>query len=112
MGSIVIKLNPEKLTHPDADLRYLIPDTIEELTFGKVKDNGFDYLDDKVSSMLIYLSSDNPKENIFSVLEIINTQTFKGNQISGRAEIFLSDKTDEELAACNDDLSVYVRVDT
>ena len=39
MGSIIIKLNPKKLTNPDLDLRYLIPDKIEEATNGEISDD-------------------------------------------------------------------------
>ncbi len=43
MGTIAIKLNPEKLENVDLDLRYLVPERIEEVTNGKVQDNGYDY---------------------------------------------------------------------
>ena len=61
MGSIAIKLNPHKLVCADADLRYTIPDKIEEVTNGRLTDNGYDYLDDGYDSMVIYLKSPNPK---------------------------------------------------
>ena len=40
MQTIVIVLNPGKLENPDLDLRYQIPDRIEELSGGLIKDNG------------------------------------------------------------------------
>jgi len=107
MGSIVLKLNPQKLTNPDVDLRYFIPNKIAELTLGKIADNGYDYLDDEVSSMAIFLKSSSPKEDIISIFEILKNNSFKGNQIYEASEIFFSDKTDEELDACNYDLSIY-----
>ena len=45
MQTIVIVLNPGKLENPDLDLRYQIPDRIEELSGGLIKDNGYDYID-------------------------------------------------------------------
>ena len=110
MGSIVIKLNPQKLINPDADIRYLISDKVEELTLGKVTGNGYDYLDDEVSSMVIFFKSSDPKEDIAFVLEILSNNSFKCNQIHGIAEIFLSDKSDKELDAYNYDLSMFEQI--
>lgn len=45
MQTIIIVLNPGKLTNPDLDLRYLIPDRISEITEGAIRDNGYDYID-------------------------------------------------------------------
>ncbi len=45
MQTIIIVLNPGKLTNPDLDLRYLIPDRVSEITEGAVRDNGYDYID-------------------------------------------------------------------
>lgn len=50
---IKLTLNPGKLSNPDTDLRYTIPEMAEELSDNKIKDNGFDYDDD--NNMLIFL---------------------------------------------------------
>lgn len=110
MGSIAIKLNPQKLTNPDTDLCYIISNMIEKETSGKVTDNGYDYLDDEVTSMAIFLKSSSPKDDIAAVFDILKRNTFKGNQIYDIAEFFISDQTDEELDACDYDLSVYEQV--
>ena len=110
MGRIAIKLNPKKLTNPDLDLRYVIPDKIEELTSGKITNNGFDYLDDEVSSMVVFLNCSNPEEDVASVVEIIKNHAFLGNKLYETVDIYHSNKTDEELNACNDDLSLYLQV--
>ncbi len=110
MGSIVIKLNPQNLTNPDADLRYLIPDKIAEKTLGKVTNNGYDYLNDEVSSLAIFLQSAAPQEDVISVCDILRSNIFKGNQIYEAAELFVSAKTDAELEACDYDLSVYEQI--
>ncbi len=81
MGSIAIKLNPSKLNNPDADLRYIIPEKIEELTNNVVTEDGYDYLDDEENSMVIFLQSDNPQNDVMKVLEILKTEDFLGNQI-------------------------------
>lgn len=81
MGTIAIKLNPEKLENADLDLRYLIPDRIEELTKGKVQDDGYDYSSDETNSIIIFMKSENPEEDVKCVLEILRSEKFLNNDI-------------------------------
>ena len=46
MQTIIIVLDPTKMENPDHDIRYILPERIEEITKGLVKDNGYDYLPD------------------------------------------------------------------
>lgn len=48
MQTIIITLDPEKLDNPDLDLRYTLPEQLEQWTHGAVTDNGYDYLDDQL----------------------------------------------------------------
>ena len=45
MQTIIVLLNPGQLQNPDLDLRYLVPDRIEEVSASLIKDNGYDYID-------------------------------------------------------------------
>ena len=45
MQTIIVLLNPGKLENPDLDIRYQIPDRIEEVSGGIIQDNGYDYID-------------------------------------------------------------------
>lgn len=98
MGTIAIKLNPAKLENADLDLRYLIPDRIEEVTKGKVQDNGYDYSSDDTNSIIIFMSSENPEEDVITVLEILKNEKFLDNDIykSGIIAITNSDVEDED----------------
>ena len=59
---ITLTLNPVKLSNPDADLRYTIPEMIEKVSNNEIKDNGFDYDDeDNMVVFLSYESLDNQK---------------------------------------------------
>ena len=46
MQTIVIVLNAAKMTNPDLDIRYALPDRIQEFTNNEIQDNGYDYLSD------------------------------------------------------------------
>lgn len=81
MGSIAIKLDPSKMDNPDLDLRYIIPDKIEELTKGAVKDDGYDYSSDGTNSIIIFLKCENPKKYVNEVLDILRNEDFLDNNI-------------------------------
>jgi hypothetical protein len=51
MQTILITLDSEKMDNPDLDIRYLLPDRIDEYTGGAVRDNGYDYLDNDVMAL-------------------------------------------------------------
>ena len=46
MHTIVIVLDAVKMENPDLDIRYTLPERIEEYTNNQVNDNGYDYLSD------------------------------------------------------------------
>ena len=46
MPTIYVRLDPRKLDNPDTDLRYALPDLIQEASCGEVKDDGYDYVGD------------------------------------------------------------------
>lgn len=98
MGTIAIKINPEKLENADLDLRYLIPDRIEEVTKGKVEDNGYDYSSDDTNSIIVFMTTENPKEDVNVVLEILKNEKFLDNDIykSGIVAIADGDGEDED----------------
>jgi hypothetical protein len=91
MGTIAIKLNPEKLENADLDLRYLIPDRIEEVTKGKVQDNGYDYSSDDTNSIIVFMTSENPEEDAIAVLEILKNEKFLDNDIYKSGIVAIAD---------------------
>ena len=95
MGSIAIVLNPEKLKNPDLDLRYILPDTISELTKGEITDDGYDYLDDKANSLVIFMKSINPRKDINTVISILKNNSFIDNNLCGVAKLYISKSNDE-----------------
>lgn len=74
-------LDPEKLSNPDLDIRYLLPELLEEKSKGLIKDNGFDYLDDEVNTMLIFLKTGDFEKAMFCVEETIKNVALLGNDL-------------------------------
>ena len=87
MASIAIKLNPENMSNPDADLRYLIPKRIQEVYNESIMEDGYDYLDD--GSMVIYLATDDPDAGVMKVIALLQNEQMLDNNILESAIIGL-----------------------
>ncbi len=104
MQTIIIVLSPVKLENPDLDLRYCIPDRIEEASGGAIRDNGYDYIDtedDQPGPLLgIWLETESASENWPVIKKLFQGETFKGNDLSMSAEIYISENDTEALEKC------------
>ncbi len=100
MQTIVIKLNPEKLENPDLDLRYCIPDRIEKISNGKIRDDGYDYLDDTSNSIGIYLQTESAQEHYPMIVQLFREEKIMENDLSLSAEIYISENANEDIANC------------
>lgn len=104
MQTIIIVLNPGKLENPDTDLCYCIPDRIEEVSHDAIQDNGYDYIDTEAGEpgplMGIWLRTESAEESWPIVLKLFQEERFKGNDLSGSAEIFISENDTEDLENC------------
>ena len=104
MQTIVIVLNPGKLENPDLDLRSQIPDRIEELSGGLIKDNGYDYIDTEDGQpgplLGIWLETESADENWPVIVKLFQEEKFKGNDLSKAAEIFISENDTEDIENC------------
>ena len=87
MATIAIKLYPEKMSNPDADLRYLIPKRIQEAYHESIAEDGYDYLDD--GSMVIYLATGDPDTGVKKVIELLQNEQVLNNRILESAVIGL-----------------------
>lgn len=104
MQTIIIVLDPGELVHPDLDLRYCVPDRIAELTNNDIRDNGYDYIDtveDKSSPLMgIWLETEDAGENWPAVLNILQMEKFRGNDLSKSAKIYISDHEADDIENC------------
>ncbi len=106
METIIIVLDPNKLKNADLDLRYLVPDRIEEWSHGRICDNGYDYIETDdgrpagSSSMGIWLETKSAAEDWRQVLKLLQTETFLENDLSQSADIYISEKQAADLSEC------------
>ena len=104
MQTIIIVLNPAKLKNPDLDLRYCIPDRIEEVSNGAIQDNGYDYIDTEEGQpgplMGIWLETESARESFSMIIKLFQEERFKENDLSMSVEIYISENDTEDIENC------------
>lgn len=104
MQTIIVLLNPGKLENPDMDLCYCVPDRIEEISNSVIQGNYYDYIDTEEGQpgplMGIWLETENASENWTMISELFQNETFKGNDLSKSAQIYISENDTDELENC------------
>ena len=98
MQTIVIVLDSTKLANPDLDIRYILPERIEEYTNNSIKDNGYDYLSD--TELGLWLETDDSANDVEKIIQLIKTETFLENDLSNVADIFVSEEECAEIEHC------------
>lgn len=98
MQTIIIEINAGKMSNPDLDIRYILPERIEKYTNNQVKDNGYDYISD--SELGLWLETDNAVNNADKIIQLINAETFLENDLSKVAEIYISEEECASFESC------------
>lgn len=98
MQTIIVTLNLDKMDNPDLDIRYVLPDRIDEYTEGEVTDNGYDYLDGDI--MGLWLETNDAAGNVEKVIRLIESEEILGNDLSKAAQVFISEEACAELDQC------------
>ncbi len=104
MQTIIIVLSPAKLKNPDLDLRYCIPDRIEEVSNGTIQDNGYDYIDAEEGQpgplMGIWLKTESARAGLPVIIKLFQEESFEENDLSASAEIYISENDTEDIENC------------
>ncbi len=98
MQTIIITLNPEQMDNPDLDIRYLLPDRIDEFTEGAVTDNGYDYLENDI--MGIWLETEDAAGNVEKVIHLIESEEILENDLTKAAAVYISEEDCAGLEQC------------
>ncbi|MDE6519772.1 MAG: hypothetical protein K2K91_04835 [Ruminococcus sp.] len=98
METIIIKLDAQKMKNPDSDIRYALPNRIEEYSNNQITDNGYDYISN--SELALWFETDNAEKNVELIIQLLSAETFFDNDLSNIAEIYISDKKCADLEDC------------
>lgn len=95
--TIIIKLDSKKLENPDLDIRYVLPERIENVTNNKVLDNGYDYLTD--AELLIFLKT-NELSEIWPIYKLFKEEKICNNDLSKCSEMYVSNEENADIDNC------------
>lgn len=100
MPAIVISMDSRKMENPDLDIRYLLPDRIEEWSGGAVSDDGYDYMDEEGHILGVWLETENAESWWPKIVELLKTEKFCENDLSRSALVLISEESGAEFEKC------------
>ena len=100
MQTIVISMDSRKMENPDLDIRYTLPDRIEEWSQGAVKDNGYDYTDELGCVLSVWLETEDAEGWWPKIVELLKTEQFCENDLSRSAQVLISEESGAEFEKC------------
>jgi len=86
MPNIAIKLHAERLSNPDLDIRYALPDLLKARSGGVISDDGYDYVGD-TNDLVLFLQVSNVEQAIACILEVITNVPVLDNDLRDGAVV-------------------------
>lgn len=90
MPSVVIRLEPEKLANPDADMRYEIPSMLQKRSDSLLQDDGYEY-ERETNAMLIFLKTEDLSKGVPLVIAFLESERLHDNNLALGAKVGISD---------------------
>ncbi|MDE6839862.1 MAG: hypothetical protein K2P49_03255 [Oscillospiraceae bacterium] len=100
MAAIVISMDSRKMENPDLDIRYILPDRIEEWSRGAVADDGYDYVDEAGHVLGVWLETGDAQAWWPRIVELLKTEQFCDNDLSKSALVLISEESGAEFTQC------------
>ena len=100
MAAIVVSMDSRKMVNPDLDIRYLLPDRIEEWSEGAVTDDGYDYVDEEGHILAVWLETEDAAGWWPKIVELLKTEQFCGNDLSLSASVLISEESGADFDKC------------
>ena len=100
MSAIIISMDSREMENPDLDIRYTLPDRIEEWSGGAVSDDGYDYVDEDGHILAVWLETEDAEGWWPKIVELLKTEKFEDNDLSQSVQVLVSEKPNAELTDC------------
>ena len=88
------------MENPDLDIRYTMPDRIEEWSEGAVTDDGYDYVDEDGHILAVWLETEDAEAWWPKIVELLKEEQFEGNDLSKSAQVLIADEAGAEIDQC------------
>jgi hypothetical protein len=86
MHTIAIKLRADRLTNPDLDIRYVLPDLLAQRSGGVISDDGYDYVGD-ANDLVVFLKTSDLERATACITDVITTVPVLGNDLRSGAVV-------------------------
>ncbi len=96
MATLAIRLDPQLLENPDADLRYQLPDLLAERSGGIIRDDGYDYVGPQ-PLMVVFLQASSLQPALACVLDVIENVPVAGGALRPGAVVAVENETGWEV---------------
>jgi hypothetical protein len=80
MHTIVVRLDPQLLDNPDADMRYRLPDLMAERSGGAIIDDGYDYVG-KQRFLVLFLKASDLQAALACVVDVVENVRVLNNNL-------------------------------
>ena len=100
MQTIIISMDSRKMENPDLDIRYTLPDRIEEWSEGAVEDDGYDYTDENGFGLAVWLQTEDAEAWWPKIVELLKTERFEDNDLSQSALVLVSEEDSADIEMC------------
>ena|SRR5262245_25238345 len=80
MATVVMRLDPQLLHNPTADMRYRLPDLLAERSAGAISDDGYDYVGEG-PMLLLFLKASDLNAALACVLDVVQNVRVLGNDL-------------------------------
>src|ERR1700722_13774193 len=95
-SSIVLRLDPQLLDNPDADIRYMLPDLLAERSGGQICDNGYDYVG-KQNFLMLFLLATAVQSALTCITDVLDNERVLGNDLLKSVTVALERGSDYEV---------------
>jgi hypothetical protein len=96
MATLVVRLDPQLLDNPDADIRYRLPELLAERSKGIMSDDGYDYVGEQ-PLLVLFLKASRLKPALACVLDVIENVRVLDNDLRPAAVVAVERKGKYEI---------------
>lgn len=98
MQTVIIKLDSTKMRSPNLDIRYRLPERVEEISHNTVRDNGYEYISN--TQLGIWLEAEQAEPAAELIVKLISDEQILGNDLSLCAQVYISSEECADLSDC------------
>jgi len=80
MPTLIIRLNPQLLDNPDADIRYQLPELLTERSGSGILYDGYDYVGSE-PFLVIFLNVSDTELALVDIIDVIENVSVLGNNL-------------------------------